>query len=535
MSQDDDTLRRDILEHELAAMRLQKLEQQRRLFEKKQRQKRQELFMVQANPDASLWLWRSCLREERLLGDRGLRNPFLRKKVSEAHLPSGIHSALGTVSCGGDGRGEHGLLTPRTEAVFRNLGLQSPFSSWLPDNSDPELEEVSVENGSVSPPPFKQSPRIRRKGWQARQRPGTRAEGESESQDVGDAYKAPSMGPNPGMDGDWVYENLAFYKEEDLEKKREASESTGPNSAAANEELFEALKGEGGTDSDHMRQEASLAIRSPCPRLQEDMEAYVLRPAVPGTRMQCYLTRDRRGVDKGLFPLYYLYLETSDSLKVQSAGPTALGHFLLAGRKRRRSKTSNYLISLDPTDLSRDGDNFVGKVRSNIFGTKFTIFDNGVNPDREHLIKNTARIRRELGAVCYEPNILGYLGPRKMTAILPGTNSQNQRIDVQPRNEQESLLSRYQRGEKQGLLLLHSKTPSWNKENGVYTLNFHGRVTRASVKNFQIVDPKHPEHLVLQFGRVGPDTFTMDFCFPFSPLQAFGVCLSSFSWKLAVE
>ncbi|PNI29164.1 TULP2 isoform 5, partial [Pan troglodytes] len=210
MSQDNDTLMRDILGHELAAMRLQKLEQQRRLFEKKQRQKRQELLMVQANPDASPWLWRSCLREERLLG---LGNPFLRKKVSEAHLPSGIHSALGTVSCGGDGRGERGLPTPRTEAVFRNLGLQSPFLSWLPDNSDAELEEVSVENGSVSPPPFKQSPRIRRKGWQAHQRPGTRAEGESDSQDIGDAHKSPNMGPNPGMDGDCVYENLAFQKE----------------------------------------------------------------------------------------------------------------------------------------------------------------------------------------------------------------------------------------------------------------------------------------------------------------------------------
>ncbi|XP_063576264.1 tubby-related protein 2 isoform X7 [Pongo abelii] len=437
MSRDNDTLMRDILAHELAAMRLQKLEQQRRLFEKKQRQKRQELLMVQANPDASLWLWRSCLREERLLGDRGLGNPFLRKKVSEAHLPSGIHSALGTVSSGGDSRGEHGLPTPRTEA-------------------------------------------------------GTHAEGESDSQDVGDAHKSPNMGPNPGMDGDWVYENLAFQKEEDLEKKREASESTGTNSSAAtNEELSKALKGEGGTDSDHMRHEASLAIRSPCPGLEEDMEAYVLRPVLPGTMMQCYLTRDKRGVDKGLFPLYYLYLETSDSLKVQSAGPTALRHFLLAGRKRRRSKTSNYLISLDPSHLSRDGDNFVGKVRSNVFSTKFTIFDNGVNPDREHLIRNTARIRRELGAVCYEPNVLGYLGPRKMTVILPGTNSQNQRINVQPLNEQESLLSRYQRGDKQGLLLLHNKTPSWDKENGVYTLNFHGRVTRASVKNFQIVDPKN--------------------------------------------
>ncbi|XP_055092502.1 tubby-related protein 2 isoform X1 [Symphalangus syndactylus] len=523
MSQDNDTLRRDILGHELAAMRLQKLEQQRRLLEKKQRQKRQDLLMVHVNPDACPWRWRSCLRKERLLGDKGLGNAFLLKKVSEAHLPSGIHSALGTVSCGGDGRVERRLLTPRTEvvfAMFRNPGLQSPFLSWLPDNSDAELEEVSMENGSVSPPPFKQSPRIQRKCWQARQRPGTRAEGKSDSQDVGDAYKSPNVGPNPGMDGDWVYENLAFQKEEDLEKKREASESTGTNSSAAtNEELSKALKGEGGTDSDHMRHEASLAIRSPCSGLEEDMEAYVLRPALPGTRMQCYLTRDNRSVDNGLFPLYYLYLETSDSLK----------HFLLAARKSRRSKTSNYLISLDPAHLSRDGNNFVGKVRSNVFRTTFTIFDNGVNPDREHLIRNTARIRRELGAVCYEPNILGYLGPRKMTVILPGTNSQNQRINVRLLNEQESLLSRYHRGDKQGLLLLHNKTPSWNKENGVYMLNFHGRVTRTSVKNFQIMDPNHQEHLVLQFGRVGPDTFTMDFCFPFSPLQAFGICLSSFN------
>ncbi|XP_030617062.1 tubby-related protein 2-like isoform X2 [Delphinapterus leucas] len=77
-------------------------------------------------------------------------------------------------------------------------------------------------------------------------------------------------------------------------------------------------------------------------------------------------------------------------------------HFLLAGRKRKRSKTSNYLVSLDPTDLSRDGENFVGKVRSNVLGTKFTIFDNGVNPERKNFVPETARIREELGAVCYE-------------------------------------------------------------------------------------------------------------------------------------
>lgn len=37
--------------------------------------------------------------------------------------------------------------------------------------------------------------------------------------------------------------------------------------------------------------------------------------------------------------------------------------FLLAGRKRKKSKTSNYLISTDATDLSRGGESFIGKLR----------------------------------------------------------------------------------------------------------------------------------------------------------------------------
>lgn len=38
--------------------------------------------------------------------------------------------------------------------------------------------------------------------------------------------------------------------------------------------------------------------------------------------------------------------------------------FLMAGRKRKKCKTSNYLISIDPTDLSRDTESFIGKLRS---------------------------------------------------------------------------------------------------------------------------------------------------------------------------
>jgi tubby-related protein 1 len=43
------------------------------------------------------------------------------------------------------------------------------------------------------------------------------------------------------------------------------------------------------------------------------------------------------------------------------------------------------------------------------------------------------------------------------------------------------------------------------------------------------------EHIILQFGKVGKDTFTMDYQWPISALQAFSICLTSFDNKLACE
>ncbi|CAN0458229.1 unnamed protein product, partial [Hapterophycus canaliculatus] len=53
-----------------------------------------------------------------------------------------------------------------------------------------------------------------------------------------------------------------------------------------------------------------------------------------------------------------------------------------------------------------------------------------------------------------------------------------------------------------------------------FVLNFHGRVTQASVKNFQlVVQGDLTEQITLQFGRTHTNEFTMDFCHPLSPLQ----------------
>ena len=45
----------------------------------------------------------------------------------------------------------------------------------------------------------------------------------------------------------------------------------------------------------------------------------------------------------------------------------------MASKKRPNNKTSNYLISMGEGDLTRDGANYLGKLRSNFVGTEFQV------------------------------------------------------------------------------------------------------------------------------------------------------------------
>ncbi|KAJ1616349.1 hypothetical protein T492DRAFT_606297, partial [Pavlovales sp. CCMP2436] len=57
-----------------------------------------------------------------------------------------------------------------------------------------------------------------------------------------------------------------------------------------------------------------------------------------------------------------------------------------------------------------------------------------------------------------------------------------------------------------------NKSPEWNDVANAYVLNFNGRVTLPSVKNFQIVDEMdEKEVVIMQFGRIGDNDFTCDF------------------------
>lgn len=100
----------------------------------------------------------------------------------------------------------------------------------------------------------------------------------------------------------------------------------------------------------------------------------------------------------------------------------------------------------------------------------------------------------------------------------------------------------FQNDQKEGLLVLRNKAPRWHEQLQCWCLNFNGRVTVASVKNFQLVASlengvagQEHENVILQFGKVGKDVFTMDYQYPISAFQAFAICLSSFDTKIACE
>lgn len=111
-----------------------------------------------------------------------------------------------------------------------------------------------------------------------------------------------------------------------------------------------------------------------------------------------------------------------------------------------------------------------------------------------------------------------------MSVIVPGMNMVHERVCIRPRNvsvippqprppmrppaprvqlvcrcgtarpeepplsqEHETLLARWQSKNTESIIELQNKTPVWNDDTQSYVLNFHGRVTQASVKNFQII------------------------------------------------
>ncbi|KAM7250480.1 hypothetical protein ACFE04_022363 [Oxalis oulophora] len=312
----------------------------------------------------------------------------------------------------------------------------------------------------------------------------------------------------------------------------------------------------------------------------------------PGSRdgtIQCFIKRDKSKL------MYHLFLCLSPALLVEN------GKFLLSAKRTRRTTCTEYVISMDADNISRSSCTYIGKLRSNFLGTKFLIYDTqppytsahipqpGITSRRFYSKKVSPKVPTgsyNIAQITYELNVLGTRGPRRMHCIMHSIPASSLAAGGSVPGQPELLTrpledsfrsisfsksldrsvefnsSRFSEiGElpqvgdddeiaKNRPLILKNKAPRWHEQLQCWCLNFRGRVTVASVKNFQLIaanqqpagapTPSQPapvEHdkIILQFGKVGKDMFTMDYRYPLSAFQAFAICLSSFDTKLACE
>ncbi|VFQ68627.1 unnamed protein product [Cuscuta campestris] len=291
------------------------------------------------------------------------------------------------------------------------------------------------------------------------------------------------------------------------------------------------------------------------------------QPGPRDTFCQCFIKRNRNSQK------YHLYLNFSQASNDD-------GKFLLVAQKCRRATCTDYVISLNSENVSKGRRTYIGKLRSNFLGTKFVIYDaqppsgptftkcrssRSVGPNQ--VSPNIPSGNYPVAHISYESNALGSRGPRRMQCIMdaipassiqPGGAAPTQ-TEFLPANipifpsfplfRSKSIRKDNSRSEtvtvqKESALTMINKAPGWHEQLQCWCLNFNGRVTVASIKNFQLIssvmevnDRVAPERddVILQFGKVGKDVYTMDYQYPISAFQAFAICLSSFDTKIACE
>lgn len=153
---------------------------------------------------------------------------------------------------------------------------------------------------------------------------------------------------------------------------------------------------------------------------------------------------------------------------------------------------------------------YIGVVTNNFWGNDFTLHDHGISEKALSKLPEGFAKQHEIKLeVKYERNILGEC-PRSQDILL-----------------WDDLRKEY--------VKLINLPPNWNERSACYTLNFYGRVSKASAKNFQIVDPEDKDTVYLMFGKIGNDNFHLDYRSPFSMLQAFAVGLIALARKRIVS
>lgn len=161
------------------------------------------------------------------------------------------------------------------------------------------------------------------------------------------------------------------------------------------------------------------------------------------------------------------------------------------------------------------GRGYLGTLTPNFLGTRFEVYDFGLEAgyvQSQHLPKCFLPVKQRRCTIEYDTNFFAEK-PRSF------------RVSVVENVPGELPRDRY----------FDNLPPKFNEQRGCYTLNFYGRVSKASARNFQLIERDgDDEEIILSHGKHQRNEFNLDFRAPFSQLVAFAVSLSAIGKKRVV-
>ncbi|KAH9260545.1 hypothetical protein BASA81_001012 [Batrachochytrium salamandrivorans] len=314
---------------------------------------------------------------------------------------------------------------------------------------------------------------------------------------------------------------------------------------------------------------------------------FVTRPIDPQIGMVRMYIKVSKTMLTGAPCKFEVFLQAPSVLKyplgpLPKLQPQPGDQLLLVARKRFGFLRNRAVIELSldrlGMDFERESDNFLGHLQCGLSGL-------------DHLGYSADVTKGELCCVQYNQNRIGRgVGPRKMRVCFPkpelDPTVDRDGLDQEEGNEEgdddsqlvaaaTAAASGYLAGHRQvrtpkdslsmvlrdqednatgevdtSCLIGKNKEPYWLESIMAYSLDFHGRVTLPSNKNFILMIPPgtrpvdapaipgdtQDANVCLQFGKVDDtvqDCYTMDVAYPLSVLQASMICLSACDRKLA--
>jgi tubby-related protein 1 len=230
--------------------------------------------------------------------------------------------------------------------------------------------------------------------------------------------------------------------------------------------------------------------------------------------VRCIVVRHRSAMTS---PTYELRLESTDQP-------------LIIAKKMNMSRSSFFHLfdvtgGMIDKDLSKKSDNYIGKLRAmNIQRTEYVLLNQsseleevgGFTFDNQNILGSTKDITapRQLSVIVPILDNEGYPVPNHLT----GKDSEGSIIDHLRFNSLSDQFQSYKFETKLPILV-----------NGTFRLNFCGRVSVPSVKNFQLISSDDSDNVILQFGKIDDNRFNLDFKAPFTTFQAFAIALSQFN------